>query len=173
MTGISYHPLYDPYHCLFRLSAILRYRPEIDFDIHRIKLVDFYLLVPSLIQKIRLSGIERENRTNKNLHNTPLPYQKLPASKHLFMCLSPIQDVAFRHQIGAGLIDNSAYKSGRFKYGSFQELPTEYVEHVEHYIRRNMPIFDFLIHDLAEIPTFGSGGLKDRTGLMDHRYDVT
>ncbi len=172
MIGISYHPLYDPYHCLFRLSAILQFQPDINVDLSRIKLIDFYILLPSLIKKIRLSGDFASLRADKGLKKTQEPYQKIPSSRSLFRTLEPIQDVAIRHKIGVGLISSESYTNGKFARNPKISLPSDFLDQLQSYISNNICVFEFMIQDLEKIPTFGVDGMKHRTDLMEYKYDV-
>lgn len=38
---------------------------------------------------------------------------------------------------------------------------------------RDKGALDYIVKGLGSLPLLGDGGLKHRTGLMEHRYDVT
>jgi hypothetical protein len=172
MTGVSYHPLYDSYHCVFRSCCLLSYKYDIDIDINRFRIIDFYFLLPFFINDIRLSGVLRDVRREKDLNKIPLPYQHVPSRKSLFRALVPVQDVALRHQVAVGLIDGDAFRGGRFKRGLNRVPEGSFHQRVNEYVVENEKILEFLVDDAQSVPIYGRGGLKDRSGLMEYKYDA-
>ena len=47
---LVYHPAFDMHHCVFRMVRLLNRLPVGSCQVERMRILDFYLLFPSLIQ---------------------------------------------------------------------------------------------------------------------------
>jgi hypothetical protein len=164
---LIYHPAYDAYHCVFRMLCIVRLLPSVELD--KARLLDFYLLFPSAISKIRLPKTHSSGRQlAKLLANV---YRDPINPSATFRELSYIQEAAFKCMVASGFVDAKSYESGVMVRTELP-LPDSMLETTSAYITDNSELTDFVLGELATIPLKGLDGLKDRTGLMEYRYDI-
>jgi hypothetical protein len=163
---LIYHPLYDAYNCVFRLLFIIERLGNAPLDMAR--LLDFYVLFPSRVAKIRLPSNLSYGRSLASRRFNP--YHEISNQQSAFRELMVIQDAALHCIVGAGLVDKSQFDAG-FLTRTKQPLPFELKLRLEKFELQKRDILDFILDKLSEIKVFGVDGLKHRTGLMEYRYD--
>lgn len=166
---LIYHPAFDAYHCVFRMLTLIQQSNEIDLEM--LRLCDFYLVFPSEIEKIRLPKELTHGRNiakaASNLYRNPIN------TKQTFRDMSEIQVAALRNIAASGLISLDLYERGLAKKNSSHILSNELSEKINSFLESNIEIFNFIINSFMKFPLHGINGLKDRTGLLEHRYDIT
>ena len=163
---LIYHPLYDAYHCVFRLLLIIERLENV--PVATVRLLDFYVLFPARVAKIRLPAELSYGRTLANKSYNP--YHEISNQQSVFRELAVIQDAAFSCIVGAGLIDKQQFENGIIIRTS-RRLPEEITVRIDQFEEQHPEILDFILDKLSDVAIFGEGGLKHRTGLMEYRYD--
>ncbi|MDD3471726.1 MAG: hypothetical protein PHS86_02995 [Syntrophaceae bacterium] len=163
---LIYHPGFDAYHCVFRMLAVCETLG--DLEIEKARLLDFYLLYPALVAKMKLPRplrpIARDAAAVANVYHDP----SSPAT--MFRDMRHIQEAALRCIAAAGLIDVRRYENG-FVTRTDVVVPDAIRRKIALFIASRQPISQFVLKELAAIPLGGSEGLKHRSQLMDHKYD--
>jgi hypothetical protein len=161
-----YHPALDSYHSAFRILQILRYEPAREYDWRALRILDFYAVFPNLIAHIRLP--KKHIAWRKTFSNLNNPYWFSGEPELVFARMEPLQQTALDLLYAQGLIDPDKYKSEHVRV-VVEELtkinlssPSTLTEE----------LLKFLVTVLGHVPFHGIGGLKDRTGLLEFRYDV-
>lgn len=164
---LIYHPAFDAYHCIFRMLAVTECVNQLEVD--KARLLDFYLLFPAAVASVRLPTTLREARklakSATNVYHDPLN----PATT--FREMRHIQEAALKCIAASGLIDIKRFEAG-FVSRTDAKIPDELKRKVDEFLTGRQPIADFVLNGLAEIPLRGHDGLKHRTELMEHKYDV-
>lgn len=164
---LIYHPTYDAYHCVFRLIALIESIPEIELDMAR--LLDFYLLFPASVAKIKLpaalKGVRKSAVAVINVYHDP----SYPAST--FREMKHIQESAMKCLAASGLVDLDKYKAGLLVRTDVP-IPNEIAERTRSFLTNRGQMASVVLNQLSKLPLRGAGGLKDRSMLMDYRYDV-
>lgn len=164
---LIYHPAYDAYHCVFRMLCIVSKLPNIELD--KARLLDFYLLFPSAISKIRLPKTHSSGRQlAKLLANV---YRDPINPSATFRELKYIQEAALKCMVASGFVEAKSYEVGLVVRTKLP-LPDNMLEAISAYLEKNLELSEFVLDELATIPLKGLDGLKDRTGLLEYRYDV-
>lgn len=165
---LIYHPAYDAYHCVFRMLLIANTASALEVD--KVRLLDYYLMFPSEVAAIRLStgtnGIRQQARAFRNVYRDPV------SARSTFRDLRCVQDAALRCLTASGHIERQAMEAGFVVRGE-ANLAEDLVAHLASYRSEREPVATFVLAELAGWPLLGSNGLKDRSGLMEHRYDAT
>lgn len=165
---LTYHPIHDPSHCIFRMLCLLYDMKNKKIAIDLARILDFYVVFPHALKSLSLP---------RDLHETKSafrairdPYENLPTSSRLMYELSSIQDQALKALMAKGLIEQSEMSSG---YISIRKnmLPTEINDLIQQSTFRATEWYKALITVIPEMPLKGKGGLKDRSGLLEYRYD--
>lgn len=165
---LIYHPAFDIYHGVFRLLRILAIAPKQQFEIERIRILDFYILFPNELNKFRFPADFKNRRKNFNSENS---YQRINDPKRIFYRLEQYQICALRCLVARQFIDPNMFSEGRVMRTQ-KPLPSGLNEAVINANKTTQPLVDFFAESLLKIDLYGSGGLKGRSDLFEYRYDV-
>lgn len=166
---IAYHPAFDAGHATFRYLRLRRGLgiSQIEFD--KLRILDFYVLFPHRAIAIRLMQQDLSLRSLAKQTESSAGYSALPSDTVLFGRMEPAQIAAAQTMATSGALDEDALSLGIVK---FQDFPTP-AELEMRVVAANTENFQAL--EIAKVlfgyPLLGAGGLKDRTGLLEHRYD--
>lgn len=165
---LAYHPALDPYHTAFRLMLVLVFSSR-RFEVDTLRILDFFLVFPSEIDTIRFP---REHlRWRKRLAEVENPYWFSGDRLLTFAQMRAIHDTALSLLASKGLIDPGLLSEGEVELRQ-EAIPATLVDVFETKGRENQALLTFLTSVLGEIPLRGQDGLKDRTKLMEFRYDT-
>lgn len=164
---LVYHPAYDAYHCVFR-SLLITSRVKV-IETAKLRILDFFLCFPAEIQKVRLP---REHSEARRLAQRMANQYHGPVSMHqAFRDMEHIQLAAFRTLAASRLIVPNELETGLVRRTEI-EVPEELHAILAQASTANRTLVDYLVNNLGQIQLLGVDGLKHRTGLMEHRYDV-
>ena len=165
---LTYHPAFDSYHCIFRVLLLLDKLENQSFDVDLIKILDFYLCMPPALSKFKYSStLSKNKRWGKSFENSNNSSDNY---RLLFYEVSRIQDAVFFYLASIGFVDGKQLKNGQLRLEDSLDLSNFISERMDSV---NQELLDFLTSELAPFPLLGKGGLKDRSSLMDHRYDIS
>ncbi len=165
---LIYNPAFDIYHTIFRQLQILFNSNNKAIEIERMYILGFYLTFPAELLKIRLPITA--SKYKKYLKLEINSYERIPNQKRLFMKMLPIQQGALKSLVGFGLIDQDLYKLGKIKLLK-ENLPDNLVESINTTNLKHSQIIELLSGPLLDIHLYGNGGLKERAGLIEFKYD--
>jgi len=165
---LIYHPAYDAYHCLFRMIALIDHVNEVEVD--KARILDFYLIFPSLVSEIRMphnySGVKKEAKKYSNDYRNPIN------TASTFRDMHEIQMAAIRCLAATGLIEVNPLEKNLIKRTD-KSIPDGLLLSMRDFINNKSDIYSFIISKLSQFPLTGKDGLKDRTNLMEFRYDFS
>ncbi|HIH5775813.1 TPA: ABC-three component system middle component 5 [Citrobacter werkmanii] len=165
---LIYHPAYDAYHCLFRMIALIDHVNEIEVD--KARILDFYLIFPSLVSEIRMphnySGVKKEAKKYSNVYRNPINISST------FRDMHEIQMAAIRCLAATGLIEVMPLERDLIKRTD-KSIPDGLLISMCDFLNTKEEIYTFIISKLSQFPLTGKDGLKDRTNLMEFRYDFS
>lgn len=165
---LIYNQTFDIYHCAFRILFSLSVLPEKEYPLGFIRLIDFYVLFPHMVSKVRLPA-KYKSLKNK-LKGKQNSYNDIPSPKRLFNDLYNIQIQCVNFLSSLSLIDREKVIEKKI-LKSNTDFPSDVADLIKHEISTNENLIQ-IINSLSEIPYNGTNGLKSRTGLMEYRYDV-
>lgn len=168
---LTYHPIGDSYHCAFRSLVLLRASEGQTHHIETFRILDFYYLFPFFLRSFSKPRPEVEQAYHKlEISKIQAPYQRLPNKKFLFRQAEGVQIQALRHLVGVGLLE-----ADRFRESKIVFCPRPLSQNLEaalyDEVKRQRKLLEFLTQYLSQVPLYGARGLKDRSGLMEYRYD--
>lgn len=163
---LIYHPAYDAYGCMFRILAITDVVDSVEVD--ALRLLDFVLCFPSVFSDFRLPASDQNLRkVVKDLEN---PYRSVLNKRGAYFGLKEIQEGAIHCLAAAGFLARDELERGRVVRTS-ASLPFELAKRVDDFRKAESIFFTKLLEPMLRMPLNGDGGLKDRSGLMEYRYD--
>ncbi len=168
---ISYQPAYDPYHASFRiLRLVFVLRGCLPLPVEKIRILDFFLLFPFLLDGIRVRPQDRSIKNVARSYSNFKPFAELPEPRVLFGQMEVFQVTAleslekknwitivdFQVQLGGGVDNMSAELRKRISdINSTDEKLMEAIQKLG-----------------CDYDLLGKDGLKHRTNLMEFRYDA-
>ena len=165
---LTYHPAFDLNHGMYRMLRLLHVIPEkqINWDSYRI--LDFYYLFPHLLDKVRLP----QNLTKKKKQFVRLrsPYTHVPSPKQFLFQMEGIHEAISRALATRDFISMPQLDE-RIVARTARPLPDALLDSFE-LAESDRDLVDLLGKDLGVLPLSGQNGLKQRTGLLEHRYDA-
>lgn len=163
---LIYHPAFDAYHCVYRMTMLTQKVKELEYS--KLRILDFYLCFPAEIAKIELPRDLQKIRavaivaTNK--------FRGPVSSLRTFHDLEQIQNSATRLLAASDVFDSKKLEEGIISRTS-RALPTEFSKTTSDPSNQASTLIDFVLTQLSALPLQGNGGLKQRSGLMEYRYD--
>lgn len=163
---LIYHPAFDAYHCVYRIAMLTEKVKELEYS--KLRILDFYICFPAEIANIELpkelQKIRAVAKVASNRFRGPV------SSLRTFHDLEQIQNSATRLLAASDIFDSKKLEEGLISRTS-QALPTEFSKTVADPSNQSSTLIDFVLMRLSALPLQGNGGLKQRTGLMEYRYD--
>lgn len=169
---ISYQPAFDPFHAIFRVarlgSIIERCRaPEAD----KVRILDFYMCFPFRAVDIKFQRGDGRFKKVARSYDNLRPYGGLPDDADLIARMMPAQRLALETLAFRGSLDPDALRQGRVVLGDVP-LPAELLSRVSATNDDQTDLMELLETLCLDYPLLGVQGLKQRTGLLEHRYDA-
>lgn len=171
MMQLSYNEAFDPYHCAFRLLRIHFARMKTDktpFDTMRI--LDFYLLFPFRLQSVRFLSQDTGWRKISKLYEAKAPYGAIPDDNAVFSRMEPFQRAAASSLSLNGIISADAWKQNEIQFIE-KNIPEAIKLRCSELNHKMLDFMEILVGIGDRYPLGGRDGLKDRTGLLEYRYD--
>lgn len=168
MIQITYQPAFDSFHSIYRIFRILGRLKKI--EIEKARIVDFYLLFPFRLSDVTFKRGDLRFRKLAQAYDNRRGYAIQPAPRGLFTSMRPVYDAAIQTMSGEGYLDESDFKTGLLT-STNKPIPEEIAARVSADNDREYDLLECL-EALLEYNLLGPGGLKDRSGLMEHRNDA-
>jgi hypothetical protein len=158
-----------------RHISILRIRPIVDKHgpLHRdhVRILDFYLLFPFRVDGIRLMPQHRRYRRLATQYGSTKPYGEQPEDKLVFNRMEPMLISAFATLAQNELLNHADWQRGEIK-STAAYVPEPLAQRVKDINSEQRELIEFLEVLASEYGLLGLNGLKDRTGLLEFRYDA-
>jgi hypothetical protein len=140
-------------------------REEVEFDMLRI--LDFYFVFPQLLSSVRLSNSGRSKLRRLTISKNKYTFSSGP--ELVFTQMAPLQRQAIWLLQSAGIVSVSSPPSQNIRMTA--PIPSEVGRAIERRHSQYGNLLSFLTRELGQMSLHGNGGLKDRSGLMEYRYD--
>lgn len=163
---LIYHPAFDAYHCVFRMALIAKIVKELEYS--KLRILDFYLCFPAEVANIEL---HKEFLKIRSLAKEASNKFRGPVnSVRTFRDLEQIQNSAARLLAASNVLDSKKLEEGVVSRTN-HPIPVEFSRLSQDSSGNVGLITNFILTQLSELPLTGVGGLKQRSGLMEYRYD--
>lgn len=165
---LIYNSVFDPYHCCFRAIRILSSSPLAELEVERWRILDFYLLFPTLIRDFEFPTEFKDLR--KLLPDAHSRYRMLTDPKRVFFRMEPFQSSALSFLASHGVISGEDLVQRR----KIKWLPNGCPESLLAASRaiEDDVILRLLLGPFMQIDLYGKSGLKARSDLFQYRYDI-
>lgn len=164
---LIYHPAFDAYHCVFRMLKVTELTRRLELS--KLRILDFYLCFPAEIAAIQLPKehveVKKIARGLKNEYRGPV------STTRTFREMEPIQLASARLLAASRLLDAELLSSGIVQRSEVV-VPPALKDSLDRQNESGDAVSTYILTKMSEIPLAGLNGLKQRTGLMEYRYDV-
>lgn len=166
---LVYHPAFDLYNCAFRILLILHHIKSEEVNLEKILIWDYYVTFPYKVNEITFPN---NIRVYKKLFSKlqPNPYEIVSDDKIVFSRMRTFQISALRHLASCGLIDIESLENGTIKRTSAQ-IPEAIIAQFENVSASIKNVITLVESPFTDLKLYGENGFKDRTKLIDFRYD--
>lgn len=166
---LVYHSAFDIYHCVYRLIQLLSNLKEDYVELERLRMWDYYLAFPNEMTKIRY---EKGNNDIQNLFpKKENPYEIVLDSKIIFEKMRPYQLTAIKTLASYGLVEKDYLTENRVTKID-KTLFEGILKNYEPLSDRESNIIKIMTTYFYNMPLYGEKGFKDRTNLLEYRYDA-
>lgn len=170
---ILYNNAFDLYHTIFRMLHLLN-KVEDDkvIEIDRIRIWDYYLLFTNEILDIKPKKKEKEYRQLLKTLNIKKdnPYQQVYNRRKTFEKIKLYQLSALNCLASYNIIDKEYLLKEEVKISS-SDLLKKYIQYVGDLSDREKNIIAIMTSFFKDISLVGSNGLKERSNLIESKYD--
>lgn len=165
---LIYNQAYDIYHTMFRILQLME-RIEDSIEVDKIRILDFYLAFPTELLEIK--SFRGFNKYKKILSKGINKYERVINRKRLFFKMEQIQLSAIKSLISYGLIDADNFKNG-LVVRTNQPLSVALEERLLEVNQEDPELISLITESLASMNLYGHLGLKERTNLIEFKYDA-
>jgi hypothetical protein len=172
MIQLSYQTAFDPFHAMYRdLRILTAIGPSKSLLVDHVRILDFYLLFPFKISGIRLVPQHRKFRGLAADYEDARPYGDQPDDAQVFARMMPMQIAALGTLAEKKIIDGAKFKNGSV-VRTEESLPTALAARVSEANAKEPELMEAISALGSQYELLGQNGLKDRTGLLEYRYDA-
>lgn len=171
---IIYHQAFDLYHAVYRFIQLLTYFDKSEYvELERIRIWDYYLLFPNKIHDITLKRNEQDVKKlmQQYIPKKENPYEVIMDNRKMFERIKPYQLTALKSLASYGIIDKNYLVSNRITVIS-KDVLQSYLEKYEKLSVREENVIKLLVTHFYQMSLFGVDGLKNRTQLLESKYDA-
>jgi hypothetical protein len=172
INQLTFHPAFDPFHAVFRSLRLRRVIAQ-HGPLHRdhVRILDFYLLFPFRIEGIRLTPQHRKYRKLAQDYEQKKPYGDQPEDKNVFTRMELMQLAALDTLANRNFIAADRWALGEVAATPIS-LPAPLTPRIEEINAAEADLVAFLEVLASEYEFLGPHGLKNRTSLLESRYDA-
>ncbi|MCO6173475.1 hypothetical protein NHF50_00295 [Flavobacterium sp. NRK F10] len=140
-----------------------------DLEVDKLRILDFYLAFPAELLEIRsFVGFKKYERFLKAESNN---YERVIDRKRLFFKMEHIQISAMKALISYDLFDANEFKNGKLKRTDIQ-LSESLSTRIQIANDESQNLITLITGPLASMNLYGHLGLKERTNLIEFKYDA-
>lgn len=168
-----YVPAFDPFHAIYRLLHILtHFQGDESVEVDRVCIFDFYLLFPEKTYAIHLKADETDLRTlrTKYVKRRINPYNPYIQNRRLYARIHTYQRIALNHLAAYGLLCPQSLCEHRIRLTQPERI-NELIRHTEPLSEEEQNVLSWLSLSFRLTPLRGADGLKQRTNLLEYKYD--
>ncbi|MDP4285427.1 MAG: hypothetical protein Q8891_13455 [Bacteroidota bacterium] len=171
---IVYNQAFDLYHTIFRFLQFLnKFENGSLIEVERLRIWDFYLLFPNKTHDIRLKQNEGDIRKIRReyIKYSDNPYERVTEDRKIFEKIKPYQLAALNCIASYGIIDKASLNQQRVSIIN-KEILTQFINNFDKLSPKELNVIALMTSHFNQMSLFGTDGLKDRTKLMESRYDA-
>lgn len=162
---LVYHPAFDVYHGVFRAILLLENTPGKTMPMDTLRIIDLYFVFPYLLADLdfpRGAGAK-----GRKLAGTRSRFNTLPSPRAFLGQMKGVHMLIAAALAGRRLVSAHALKGGVLARTD-AAVPVGLLSHAN---VEDVELAEYLGTKIATVPLLGKRGLKERSSLMEFRYD--
>ncbi|MEA4905177.1 MAG: ABC-three component system middle component 5 [Petrimonas sp.] len=140
-----------------------------ELEVDKLRILDFYLAFPAELLEIK--SFVGFRKYEKYLMAESNSYERVIDRKRLFFKMEHIQISAMKALISYDLFDAKEFKNGKLKRTDIQ-LSENLALRINKANEENQNLITLITGPLASMNLYGHLGLKERTNLIEFKYDA-
>lgn len=169
---LLYHPATDFFHCWMRFAFILCKCGDNGIEFDRVRIIDFLLCFPQELNNCTLP-VKFRQILSQQLKQLPKTYEDPYSIRQGFAQMKKVQCQVAMDMVAKGIVQRDAYREGVLIPRTESENVSMLLESVaQNWNVKDENLQNMTITALLSIPLNGKNGLKERSGLMEFRYDA-
>lgn len=166
---IVYHPAFDFYHGAYRMLLLLERMKRDSIEVEALRIWDFYFVFPNEVKNLSFpTELAKLKRVFKEVPN---PYEDIVNAPRIFNRMRTFQLAALRYLSAHGFIDTTELQANKVKRTP-KPVPESIAQRMTDLPIGQDNVVKLLISPFVEVKLGGKSGLKERSGLLEHRYDL-
>lgn len=153
----------DAYHCAFRMMRILTLAGEA-MPIERLRILDLYLLFPSLLERASLPMPIKTRFRALKLPPIAKMFVRLPGTAAVWQDLQIYQAAALKQLAGRDLLKRDCLRD-QYAALSTANVPEEMDMRIRKTNADDMELMTFLVGGIGSLPLHGADNIFRRAGL--------
>lgn len=166
---IVYHPAFDFYHCAYRMLLLLERMKRESIEVDALRIWDFYFVFPNEVK--HLSFPSELSKLKRVFKHAPNPYEDIVNPPRIFDRMRTFQLAALRYLSAHGFVDTSELQANKVKR-TIKPVPDTILERMTELPIGQDNVVKLLVSPFVDLQLTGKKGLKDRSGLLEYRYDL-
>lgn len=168
---LIYDPALDPYHTAIRILtiAISATARGAELTVDAARIADYFLAYPYKMANFKFPAEFKPLRAA--VKETENPYRHANGNRAAFERIRPIFFAALSGLVASDLIQEATLQKGIIELTN-HPMPDKLASAAQRFQARQTTIGKFLLSDFLAIPATGENGLKHRSNLIEHRYDI-
>ncbi len=171
---IVYQQAFDLYHTVYRMIKLLAHFDRDEYvEIDRLRIWDYYVLFPNRMSEIKLKRHEKDIRAlmRNYILKSDNPYEGIVNDRKMFEKIKPYQMTAIKCLASYNVINKDYISLNRITTIS-KDVFGQYAYDFNNLSVQEKNAIGLLTSHFYQIPLNGNGGLKQRTGLLESKYDA-
>lgn len=167
---LIYNQAYDLYHTMFRLIQLTNSMDiNEEMEIDKLRILDFYFAFPNeLIDIKRFRGFKKYEKFINAEENR---YERVIDRRRIFFKMENIQMLAIKALVSYGIFKTESFRNGKIKKTG-KDIDNELSDRLKEANKENQNLITLITGPLASINLYGHLGLKERTNLIEFKYDA-
>lgn len=158
-----WHASRDPYHCVYRMIRLMTARAA-PLAVEKLRLLDLFLLFPALLYRLSMPADVKQCFRQLHIDPPAKTFIRLPSTAAIWQDLQIYQSTALKQLAARGMLKREALEQ---RVASLEptHVPAEVLDRAIEQNDREAGLVEFLVNDIAALPTTGKSGLIRRAGL--------
>lgn len=167
---LLYHPATDFFHCWMRFASVLCdcNLEYIEYD--KVRIIDFFLCFPNQIDLFHMPR-NFSSELKKIVRRLPKSYEDPNSIRQAFPQMSKIHGQVAMDMVSKGIILGDKFKTGVLEPNNYINSKELLESVANEWATKGDQLYKLTLKVMISIPLNGKGGLKDRSGLMEYKYD--
>lgn len=167
---LLYHPATDFYHCWMRFASVICDCGSHGVEFDRLRIIDFLLCFPLEISTCKLPT-KHSAALRKLIRQLPTSYEDPNSIRQAFAQMNKIQGQVAMDMVAKGIVQRDKYREGILTPNAESSASELLQSAAQEWEARCEEWHQLAVSVLLSIPLNGRNGLKDRSGLLEFKYD--